>query len=205
MDEHGHSSRSVQRYRCEECEKTFTLRRQKRRRYSWQFAIELARRHVEERASYRVLAKRCREKFGVKLGAATVQRLVLEVAEHCKTPAEMSKELGLNWRGCLIADDKHISIRGKNVVWYVCVDRGGDIPHVEVMPAQTVGGMVEFFEVLRDDLGYPMRGLTTDEESLFELAYRRVYPGKPHQICIKHVLDGIDRRIGHADRIVARV
>lgn len=95
VDEHGHSSWSVQRYRCEEYEKTVTLRRQKRRRHSWQFAVELARRHVEDRVSYRVLAKRCREKFGVKIGATTVQRLVLEVAEQCKTPAEMSRELGL--------------------------------------------------------------------------------------------------------------
>lgn len=133
----------------------------------------------------------------MKIGATTVQRLVLEVAEQCKTPAEMSRQLGLDWRGFLIVDDKHISVHGKNVVWYVSVDRGGDILHAEVMPAQTVGGMVEFFEVLRDDLSYPMKGLTTDEESLFTLAYRRVYPGKPHQICIKHVLDGIDRRIGY--------
>jgi transposase-like protein len=200
VDEYGHVSRSVQRYRCEECERSFTLQRQKKRRYSWQLAVELTRRHVEERASYRVLAKRCREKYGVKINAMSVQRLVLEVAEECKTPAEMSKELGLDWRGFMIADDKHISIRGKYVVWYVCVDRGGDIFHVEVMPAQTVGGMVRFFEVVRDDLGYPMKGLTTDEESLFALAYRRVYPGKPHQICIKHVLDGVDRRIGYTPR-----
>jgi transposase-like protein len=155
---------------------------------------------VEERASYRVLAKRCREKYGVKIGAATVQRLVLQVAEECKTPAEMSKELGLDWRGFMITDDKHISIRGKNVVWYVCVDRGGDILHVEVMREQTVGGMVKYFEVVRDELQYPMKGLTSDEESLFALAYVRVYPGKPHQICIKHVLDGIDRRIGYTPR-----
>jgi hypothetical protein len=152
---------------------------------------------VEERTSYRVLAKRSREKYGVKLGATTVQRLVLEVARRCKSPAELSSELGLDWRGFLIADDKHISIRGKNVAWYVAVDRGGDIPHVEVMPEPTVGGMVQFFSVLRDELGYPLKGLTSDEESLFALAYGRVYPGKPHQICIKHVLDGIDRRIGY--------
>ncbi len=162
--------------------------------------MELARRHVEERGSCRVLAKRCREKYGVKLGAMTVQRLVLQVAEQCKTPAELSKELDLYWRGWLITDDKHISVHGKNVVWYVGVDRGGDIPHVEVMPEPTVGGMVEYFEVFRDKLAYPMKGMTSDEESVIGLGYSHIYPGKPHQICIKHVLDGLDRRIGYTVR-----
>lgn len=130
----------------------------------------------------------------------TVQRLVLQVAEQCKTPSELSKELGLDWRGWLITDDKHISVHGKKVVWYVSVDRGGDIPHVDVMPEQSVGGMVKYFEVFRDELDYPMKGMTTDEESILGLGYSRIYPGKPHQICIKHVMDGIDRRIGYTVR-----
>ena len=157
----------------------------------------MARRHVEERSSYRVLAKRCHETLGVKLGAMTVQRLVMQVACRCKTPAEMSRELGLEWRGYLIADDKHISLRGKDAVWYVAVDRGGDIPHIARIRESSVTEGIEFFRVLRDELHYPMKGLTTDEEAAFRYSYARVYPGKPHQICIKHVLDGIDRRIGY--------
>lgn len=197
MDGYGHTQREIQRFSCKECGKSFTLRRQRKRHYSWHLALELTRRHVEERASYRVLAKRCRESYGIRIGRSTIQRLVMEVAMKCKTPAEMSRELGLDWRGQLIADDKHVSIRGKDVTWYVAVDRGGDIPHVEVMPEPTVAGMVKFFEILRDDLHYPMKGLTTDEEALFRYGFGKVYPGKPHQICIKHVLDGIDRRIGY--------
>jgi transposase-like protein len=51
----------VQRYICLECGESFTLRRRKRERYTRGFEEEVVRRYIEERESYRVLAKRIYE------------------------------------------------------------------------------------------------------------------------------------------------
>lgn len=174
------------------------MRRQRKRRYSEQFALEVTRSHVEERTSFRVLAKRYREKLGVKVSSSSLDRMVQAVGRRCKTPQEMSKELGLDmWRGYLIADDKHIAVSGKAMSWYLGVDKSGDILHAAVMRERTVGAMVAFFETIRDGLGYRLKGLTTDQEVLFSLAYGQTFPGKPHQYCLKHALESLDRHLGY--------
>ena len=199
IDTQRHSRRKVQRYLCQQCGQSFTLRRQKHKRYTRQFAVEVTRRHVEERVSYRVLAKRYRETLGVRVSATSLQRMVDEIGRACKTPAEMSRELGLtDWRGYLVADDKHISIDGKNVVWYLGVDTTGDVIHADTLKERTVTEMIgSFFGVIRDELSYPMKGLTSDQEVLFALAFGKVFPGKPHQICITHALDSLDKHLGY--------
>jgi transposase-like protein len=109
--------------------------------------------------------------------------------------------MGLEWRGYLIADDKHIGVRGKDYSWYIAVDKSGDILHADVMKDRTVTNMVKFFQVFKDDLRYRMKGLTTDQENLFRLSYAKVYPSKPHQICLQHALESLDRHIGYVRQI----
>jgi transposase-like protein len=123
--------------------------------------------------------------------------MVEAVGARCKTPLELSQELGLEWRGYLIADDKHIGIGGKDFSWYVAVDKSGDIIHADVMKERTVTKMAEFFQVCKNDLDYRMKGLTTDQEVLFRLAYKKVYPSKPHQLCLQHALESLDRHLGY--------
>lgn len=48
----------VNRYKCKYCGKSFSQRRDKKKRYGIAFIKELARIHVEERMSYRVISKR---------------------------------------------------------------------------------------------------------------------------------------------------
>jgi transposase-like protein len=165
----------------------------------------VTRAHVEERTSFRVLAKRYREKLGVRVSPSSLQRMVYALGLRCKTPREMSAELGLDmWRGYLVADDKHIDVGGKTIPWYLGVDSSGDIVHAVVMREPTVGAMVDFFEVIRDGCRYRLRGLTTDQEQLFGLAFRRVYARKPHQYCIKHALDTLDRQLGYQRQVARR-
>jgi len=123
--------------------------------------------------------------------------MVEAVGRRCKTPAELSQELGLQWRGYLIADDKHLGVGGKDVSWYVAVDKSGDIVHADAMKERTVTKMVEFFQVLKNDLRYRMKGLTTDQEILFRLAHQKVNPTKPHQICLQHAFESLDGHIGY--------
>jgi hypothetical protein len=174
------------------------LRRQRRKRYSEQFVREVVRSHVEERTSFRVLAKRYRETLGVRTSPSSLQRMVFRVGLRCKSPGQMSTELKLGmWRGYLVTDDKHVAVGGGSMPWYLALDSGGDILHAEVMPHPTMGSMVEFFETIGDRCHYRLRGLTSDQEQLFYLAFGRVWPGKPHQYCLKHALDQLDRLLGY--------
>lgn len=183
---------------CQDCGRSFCLRRQRKKRYSEQFAEEVTRRHVEERTSFRVLAKRYRESLGIRVSASSLQRMVEVVGLHCKSPCEMSEEFGMDmWRGYLLTDDKHIAVGGKRLVWYVAVDKSGDIVHAELLPERTVGAMGTFFETVRDQAGYHLRGLTSDQEQLLALGFKWVYAEKPHQYCLKHAYDSVDRLLGY--------
>lgn len=198
IDGYRHSSRRLRRYLCQDCGRSFCLRRQRKKRYSEQFAREVVRSHVEGRMSFRVLAKRYRETLGVRISPSSLQRMVFRLGLRCKTPGEISAELDLGmWRGYLITDDKHVAVSGGTMPWYLGLDSGGDILHAEVMPHPTVGSMVAFFEAIRDGCHYRVRGLTSDQEQLFFLAFRRVWPEKPHQYCLKHALDQLDRLLGY--------
>jgi transposase-like protein len=198
VDTHRHTRRKVQRFRCRSCGGSFSLRRQKKKRYSWEFALEVARRHVEERCSYRVLAKRYRETLGVRVSPSSLQRMVGAVGKRCKSPVEVSRELDLWWRGYFLVDDKHVGIRGKDVTWYLGVDKTGDVVHAEVLKEPTVTAMGEFFRRVRDDLPYRMKGLTSDQEGIIRWAFKRVFPGKPHQLCVRHALEALDRHLGYS-------
>jgi hypothetical protein len=136
--------------------------------------------------SFRVLAKRCREKLGVRVSSSSLQRMVYAMGRRCKTPQELSAELGLDmWRGYLVTDEKHIDVRGSTMPWYLGLDSRGDIVHATVMGEQNVGAMVHFFETIRDGCHYRLRGLTSDQEQLFALAFPRVFAGKPHRCLIE--------------------
>jgi transposase-like protein len=198
IDTHHHTRRKVQRFRCQSCGRSFSLRRQKKKRYSWEFALEVTRRHVEERSSYRVLAKRYRESLGVRVSPSSLQRMVVAVGKRCKSPVELSKELDLWWRGYFLVDDKHVGVRGKDVTWYLGVDKTGDIVHAEAFKEATVTAMGEFFKTVRDDLSYRMKGLTSDQEGIIRWAFQRIFPGKPHQLCVKHALEALDRHLGYS-------
>jgi transposase-like protein len=197
IDTHHHTRRKVQRFQCRRCGRSFSLRRQKKKRYSWELALQVTRRHVEERSSYRVLAKRYRESLGVRVSPSSLQRMVVAVGKRCKSPAELSRELDLRWRGYFLVDDKHVGIRGKDVTWYLGVDKTGDIVHAEALKEPTVTAMGEFFKTIRNDLSYRLKGLTSDQEGIIRWAFKRIFPGKPHQVCLRHALESLDRHLGY--------
>jgi hypothetical protein len=78
------------------------------------------------------------------------------------------------------------------------IDKTGDIVHADVLKEPTVTAMGEFFHVVKDDLPYRMKGLTSDQEGIIRWAFRRVFPWKPHQLCVKHALETLDRHLGYS-------
>jgi hypothetical protein len=56
------------------------------------FKLDVARSHVEQRESYRVIAKRIREESGRSISPTTLNHMVAEVAGGSKSVLEMSSE-----------------------------------------------------------------------------------------------------------------
>jgi len=106
------SKRDVQRYKCKQCKKTFIKRREKHKHYTKTFMLEVARMHVEERMSYRVISKRLRERYSIKITPGRLCSIVNEIASNVKGSRQIKEELQPKWEGYLIVDDKYINVKG---------------------------------------------------------------------------------------------
>ena len=63
----GSGKRKVQRYHCRRCKRTFSVRLEQKKKNSFQLKMHIAKCHVEERQSYRVIAKRVEEETGKRI------------------------------------------------------------------------------------------------------------------------------------------
>jgi transposase-like protein len=122
--------------------------------------------------------------------------MLQEIASRCKTPREMSQELRPHWDGYLLFDEKMCSIRGYQQWYYMAVDRTGDIIHCRQVRELTSTEAIAFLDEVKA-LPVTCRGIVTDMDQALTKAVGVVFPGKPHQYCLKHVLDSIDQRIGY--------
>jgi transposase-like protein len=68
-----------------------------------------------------------------------------------------------------------------------------DIPHLILAEHEDAENWFFFFVVLKNVVGYPLRGAVSDGDPVIAEALERVYPGVPHQLCVKHFLDGLHR------------
>ncbi len=159
--------------------------------------MEVTRRHVEERESYRVIAKRVYEWSGRKISPTSVQNVLQEIASRCKTPLEMSLELRPHWSGYLVLDEKMISVRGRQKWFYFGLDSTGDAVNDKDVLELIVTEAVAFIKEIVADLGYVCRGVTTDLDTVLTLAVEHTLPGKPHQYCLKHAFSALEKAIGY--------
>jgi len=188
----------VFRYRCEECGRYFSLRREKGQRYSVGFKLELARMHVEERMSYRVMAKRIGERFGKQVSPRVLCGMVNEVAAHAKGSLAMREEYHPQWSGYLLVDDKYLSVRGRRLMSLIAADSLGDPLHSEILAAPEQGQIDDFFRFIIDRLEYPLLGLTSDFDVRFGNALEALKIGHIlHQRCIWHGMQTVRRLLNH--------
>ena len=192
----GSGKRSVQRYRCRSCEGTFSVRREPKKKYSFQFKMAMAKRHVEERQSYRVIAKRLEEETGKWIAPTTLCRWVNEVAARSKESVVIAREYQPQWSGYLIVDDKYIAVKGKKSFSVVAVDRSGDTVLWKPFREKSVENCRQFLRSIITELDYPLRGVTTDLDPLFVQAVRDEC-SVPHQLCLWHALEEVKRMIEH--------
>jgi transposase-like protein len=153
----------------------------------------MAKRHVEDRSSYRVIAKRCREKLGTRTTAKAICKMVNEVARRAKTTMEVAQELKPAWSGWLCIDGKVIRIKGVKYCLLIGVDIKKDIVHGLLAEGEFRSAWKQFHEELWNKLRYPMRGCISDMDEDLEWGFQQVWGAKPHQYCTKHMDDTIDR------------
>ena len=188
----------VGRFRCLACGGYFSLRREKGQRYTVGFKLELARMHVEERMSYRVMAKRIDERFGQRMHPRVLCDMVNEVAAHAKGSLAMWQEFRPQWSGYLLLDDKYVSIRGTKVLSLVAADKTGDALHSELLERSEQGEFTNFVRFIVERLEYPLKALTTDFDERFGRALEALNLGAIlHQRCIWHGLQMVQRLMNH--------
>jgi len=157
---------------------------------------ESVKRHIEDRASIRVIAKRLREWTHHRLGRMTVHRALTRACQACKTPVEVAQELQPQWTGYLHLDGKGIKLKGLPAyAWtaFLAQDSTGDVVHVALWEgAEQREAIRDFLLVIRDTLHYPMRGVISDLRDDILWAVPQVWPGVPHQGCLTHTLRLLD-------------
>ncbi len=188
----------VNRYKCKECGKSFSQRRDKKKRYGMAFKKELARMHLEERMSYRVISKRLREKTGLRINKNSICRMVNEVASKSKSSLQIKTEYNPKWEGYLTVDDKYVHVKKKRVLSLIAKDKSGDIVHYEMIEEGDQSGYNNFFIFIKDRLEYPFKSVTTDLDEMLEKAIMIVLPEKViHQKCIRHALEAVRKMTGY--------
>ena len=188
----------VNRYNCKSCGKSFSQRRDKKKRYGMAFKKELARMHLEERMSYRLISKRLREKAGIRINKNSICRMVNEIASKSKSSLQIKTEYKPKWDGYLIVDDKYVHVKKKRVLSLVAKDKSGDIVHYEMIEEDNQSGYDNFFLFIKDRLEYPFKSVTTDLDEMLEKAIMHILPEKViHQKCIRHALEAVRRMTGY--------
>jgi transposase-like protein len=143
--------------------------------------------HVEERLSYRVIAKRVAERLGRRVSPKVLCKMVNEVASLSKSSIEIQQEYRPQWSGYLTVDDKWVRVKGTRHLSLIAVDNSGDQIHSELQAEAGQEVYDNFFLYLRDRLNYPLHALTTDFDPRLERAVRRVFGlGIAHQKCLWH-------------------
>lgn len=181
------ATRRVQRYQCHACGTYFIVRREARRRYSWNLKMHLTRMHVEERMSYRVMSKRLFEHIGKRISPRRLCQMVNEVASRAKDSKALQQEYQPQWSGYLQVDDKNLNVHGIRQKSLVAVDRTGDSVHYALLLEPTQDRHSAFLEKVVNELQYTVHGITTDFDPLLLGAVQRVLPaGVLHQGCLWH-------------------
>jgi len=143
--------------------------------------------HVEERLSYRVIAKRVTERLGCRVSAKVLCAMVNEVARLSKSSIEIQREYHPLWSGYLTVDDKWVRVKGTRRLSLVAVDKSGDALHSELHTEAGQEVYDSFLFYLRDRLEYPLRAITTDLDPRLERAVKRVFGLEiRHQKCLWH-------------------
>jgi transposase-like protein len=144
-----------------------------------------------------VIAKRVYEQSGRKISPTSLQKMVADLGERCKTPLEMSQEFRPQWNGVLLLDEKMCSVRGKHQWFYVALDSSGDVVHCRPVLELTVTEALAFVTEIVTAFAVPWKGIVTDLDTVLSRAVALMFAETPHQYCLKHAFAVAEQLMGY--------
>ena len=193
---------SIQRFRCLDCQKSFTFKVLTRARITPSKKVKLAREHIEKRASIRTLARL--EGYSKQ----TVQNAIHEVTSQCASAAWIANHFSPKWGGYLALDGTtvrvwdwaakyfHYSKAQKRWLHKMTLLIALDINSLDV-PMHHLGSeetTIDLIMMLRElkEVGYVLLGIISDGNDDIPKAVKLVFgEGVPHQLCQTHYLKNL--------------
>jgi hypothetical protein len=182
----------TQRFYCKRCKKSFVTRKDKRKRYS----NEMIKRHIEDRTSYRIIARRLRETTHSRISSFTVFGAVKRASLNSKPLIEAIRELNPDLSGFLHLDGKGIKLKGKpkwESTLFIAQDSIGLPIHQKLIQGENKLLIINLLKEIKEKLNYPFKGIISDMREEIIYAVGQIIPEIPHQFCKTHILRGIDR------------
>lgn len=175
----GYTSADKQRWFCHACRHSFSPIVKQR-------TLLVAKCYFEEQASYRNTG------HAVGLDGKHVWERIIRLGLASKSPAEVSIELGPTWCGYLLVDSDSICVGSKKESLLLCADAySQDIPHAALVEHEGAPKWIEFLEVLKEQVRYPLKALVADGDPAIEAAWLKVFPETPLQLCVLHYERGL--------------
>ncbi len=196
----------LQRFKCLDCSKTFTLGLSHSQYISKTSQIEITRAHIEGRTSIRTIANQ------KGMSKTTVLKSIHEVTSQCATAAWIATNLEPQWSGYLGIDGKMIRVWDWAAKYFrytkqqkrwlhkmsliACLDLGTlDVPMHFLGSEETSIDLKICLEQLKE-IGYPLKGYVTDGNDDIKKIVEMVFGRVPHQLCIVHFLKNLRIKMG---------
>jgi hypothetical protein len=109
-------------------------------------------------------------------------------------PAEAARELKPRWAGWLKVDGKAVKIYAEDYTVLFARDRTGDLVDGVLAWGEDKESWKAFFEDLKEEVGYKLRGLTSDMREELIWGVKEVYGDVPHQYCAFHMSQIVDEK-----------
>ena len=191
----------VECFYCFACKKYFSVRINPHSQIGFREKVSLARTHLEGRTSIRTIARHTGH------STKTICNSIHEVASQCVSTAWIAGNLKPQWSGYLALDGKmirvwdwaakHFHYTREEKRWLhkmsllLALDLGTlDIPDHHLGSDETAIDLTMFLQSLKK-LGYPLKGYISDGNKDIERAIARIFGQVPHQLCIRHYLQGL--------------
>jgi transposase-like protein len=120
--------------------------------------------------------------------------MVNEVAGYSKGDIKINEEYKPQWFGYLTVDDKYFGVKADKKMILTATDSSGDLVHMEIFKYIEQQRIDEFIRFIKEHLKYPFKAITTDLDEMLEKSIQKELGNKlPHQKCLKHALDSVDK------------
>lgn len=170
--------------------------------------ISIARAHLEERSSMRIIARR------KAISLKTVNNYVHLATLQVKDSQYIKEKFSPVWGGVLSVDGKYVKVydpvdkRTFNYCWICGIDYPTkDLPYHLLHDEEGKIDLVIYFKRLKE-LGYPLKVLISDDNHEILEAARLVYGDSfKFQLCVRHYLEKLIRWIYPAktDRLIEQI